>query len=326
MGWGLRSVLRASLRSGWRPLVGLALLIGLACGALITGFEASRRTDTAFDRMVEATNAWDVLVNPDEGTTSDLTFDMIADLPMVEQAGRYDGVYMAPVHVGGFDELDEGFLVGASDGVAGYEIGGPANLQGRLPDPDAVDEVFLSARAAELNDLEVGDHYVGRILSDELFVALEQAVSEEEALALLNSDDFGERVELEIVGTGAFFDEVVVDSGFSTGSMMVTPAFWEASRRAVGRFLRCVRRAAPRCRGRRLPRRGGGDGARGDDRLPDPTRRSRPRPSGPSAPRWPPSGSSRWSPASSASSSSPRPSPGGSSSTPSPTPRSAPWA
>ena len=228
MGWGLASVLRASLRAGWRPLVGLALLIGMAGGALLTGVEASRRTDTAFDRMVEATNAWDVLVNPDRGTASPLTFDMIADLPMVEQAGRYDGVYMAPVHVGGFDELDEGFLVGASDGVAGYEIGGPANLQGRLPDPDAVDEVFLSARAAELNDLEVGDHYVGRILSDELFVALEEAVSEEEALALLNSDDFGERVELEIVGTGAFFDEVVVDSGFSTGSMMVTPAFWEA--------------------------------------------------------------------------------------------------
>ncbi|MET0665704.1 MAG: FtsX-like permease family protein [Acidimicrobiales bacterium] len=228
MGWGLGSLLRASLRAGWRPLVGLALLIGLAGGALLTGVEAARRTETAFDRMVEATNAWDVLVNPDEGTDSALTFDMVAALPMVEQAGRLDGVSVVPENVGGFDELDEGFLVGASDGIAGYEIGGPANLQGRLPDPDAADEVFLSARAAELNGLEIGDHYTGRILSDELFVALEQAVSEEEALALLNSDEFGERVDLKIVGIGAYFDEVVVDTGFSTGTMLVTPAFWEA--------------------------------------------------------------------------------------------------
>ncbi|MET0736750.1 MAG: hypothetical protein ABW035_06520, partial [Acidimicrobiales bacterium] len=115
MGWGLGSLLRASLRAGWRPLVGLALLIGLAGGALLTGVEAARRTETAFDRMVEATNAWDVLVNPDEGTDSALTFDMVAALPMVEQAGRLDGVSVVPEHVGGFDELDEGFLVGASD-------------------------------------------------------------------------------------------------------------------------------------------------------------------------------------------------------------------
>ena len=53
MGWGLGSLLRASLRAGWRPLVGLALLIGVAGGALLTGVEASRRTETAFDRLLD---------------------------------------------------------------------------------------------------------------------------------------------------------------------------------------------------------------------------------------------------------------------------------
>ena len=70
--------------------------------------------------------------------------------------------------------------------------------------------------------------YPARILNEELIGQVEQAGSEEEALALLNSDGFGEQVEFEIVGTGTMFDEVVVDSGFSTGSMLVTPAFWEA--------------------------------------------------------------------------------------------------
>ena len=123
MGWGLGSLLRASLRAGWRPLVGLALLIAVAGGALLTGVEASRRTETAFDRMLIATNAWDVLVNPDEGTDSPLTFETVAALPMVEQAGRVDGVFLAPGHVDSFDDLEDGFTVFASDGVAGLRPG-----------------------------------------------------------------------------------------------------------------------------------------------------------------------------------------------------------
>ena len=228
MGWGLGSLLRASLRAGWRPLVGLALLIGVAGGALLTGVEASRRTETAFDRMLIATNAWDVLVNPDDGTESTLTSETVAALPMVEQAGRVDGVFLAPGHVDSYDELEDGFIVFASDGVAGFDLGRPARIEGRLPDPDAVNEVFLSTRAAELEGLGVGDVYSARILNDDLIDQIEQAESEEAGLALLNSDGFGEQVEFDIVGTGTMFDEVVVDSGFSTGSMLVTPAFWES--------------------------------------------------------------------------------------------------
>ena len=103
------------------------------------------------------------------------------------------------------------------------------NLEGRLPDPDAVDEVFLSARAAELNGLEVGDHYTGRILSDELFVGARaggergggpRPPEQRRASASGSSSRSSASVR--------YFDEVVVDSGFSTGSMLVTPAFWEA--------------------------------------------------------------------------------------------------
>ncbi len=228
MDWGLWSLLRASLRTGWRPLVGLALLIGVAGGAMLSGVEASRRTESAFDRLLTATNAWDILVNPDDGTESALDADSVAALPMVEQAGRVDAVFLTPGHVDSYDELEEGFLAFASDGTAGYELGGPARIEGRLPDPDAVDEAFLSTLAAEMSGLGVGDVYTVRILTEELVGQIEQAESEEAGLALLNSEGFGEQVEFEIVGTGTMFDEVVVDSGFSTGSMLVTPAFWEA--------------------------------------------------------------------------------------------------
>ena len=228
MGWGLGVVFRSTFRTGWRGLLGLALLIGFAGGAVLTGMEASRRTDSAFTRLEQATGAWDVLVNPDDGTDSDLTFEDIAALPMVEQAGRVEGVFMGPAHIDSFNDLDNSFLVVATDRVATYDIGRPGRLEGRLPDPDAADEAFVSARAAERNGFEVGDTYTGRVLTEEDFARMEQAPSEEEALAFLNSDDAGELVDLEIVGIGAFFDEVVVDEGFSSGSMIVTPAFMEA--------------------------------------------------------------------------------------------------
>jgi hypothetical protein len=41
-------------------------------------------------------NAYDVLVNPDLGYESELSFDALADLPMVEQAAKVDGVVLIP--------------------------------------------------------------------------------------------------------------------------------------------------------------------------------------------------------------------------------------
>jgi ABC-type lipoprotein release transport system permease subunit len=112
--------------------------------------------------------------------------------------------------------------------VAVFELGRPTRIEGRLPDPAAPNEVLVSRQAADRYDLHVGDVYPGRIFSDELFGRLEEAGSPEEALAIINGDEFGEPVNLDIVGVGTYFDEVVVDSGFGTGNMLVTPAFWEA--------------------------------------------------------------------------------------------------
>ena len=162
------------------------------------------------------------------GLESALALEDIAALPGVRRAGRVDGVFMSEAHVDSLRELDAGFIVLATDDMAVYEIGGPARIEGRLPDPEAANEVFVSARAAEINDFEVGDVFHGRLLTEADFDRLEQAGAIDDAITLFNRDDFGELVDLDIVGIGTFFDEVVVDEGFNTGSMLVTPAFFQA--------------------------------------------------------------------------------------------------
>ena len=50
--------LRAELRAGWRSLLGLALVAGLAGGLVIAAAAGARRTDTAYERMGVAGGLW----------------------------------------------------------------------------------------------------------------------------------------------------------------------------------------------------------------------------------------------------------------------------
>jgi putative ABC transport system permease protein len=236
----LTVLLRSSLRSSWRPLLGLAVLVGIAGGAVLTGWEATRRTDSAFARLVESTEAWDVLINPDDGTASALRLEDVAALPQVEEIGRVDGVGSGATHVETLGDIESGYLTLATDGIVGYELARPGDLEGRMPALDATDEVFLSRRGAEVNDVEVGDRVEVRIVPFQDFVDLEEQLAdvegEEEALAAMNDPGFGEIVDFEVVGIGTLFDEVVVGTGFTTGTMLMPPGVYEALGEPSARF------------------------------------------------------------------------------------------
>ena len=45
-------LLRADLRRRWRALLGLALILGLAGGVVITAAAGARRTETAYPRLL----------------------------------------------------------------------------------------------------------------------------------------------------------------------------------------------------------------------------------------------------------------------------------
>jgi hypothetical protein len=54
--------LRADLRTRWRGLLGLALLLGLIGGVALTAAAGARRTDTAYSRLLGWANASPVTV------------------------------------------------------------------------------------------------------------------------------------------------------------------------------------------------------------------------------------------------------------------------
>jgi hypothetical protein len=68
---------RAGLRPRWRVLLGLALLLGMIGGVVLTAAAGARRTDTAYPRLLHWSNAADVLVIP-HGTGLTGYYDALA--------------------------------------------------------------------------------------------------------------------------------------------------------------------------------------------------------------------------------------------------------
>ena len=62
--------LRADLRVRWRAMAGLALLLGLIGGVVLTAAAGARRTDTAYPRLLQWANAAQVdIMAPGTGLT-----------------------------------------------------------------------------------------------------------------------------------------------------------------------------------------------------------------------------------------------------------------
>src|SRR5215469_2399062 len=57
-------VLRADIRRRWPALLGLALLLGLIGGVVLTAAAGARRTDTAYPRLLQWANATQVDIVP----------------------------------------------------------------------------------------------------------------------------------------------------------------------------------------------------------------------------------------------------------------------
>ena len=81
---------RSDLRARWRSLAGLALVIGLAGGAVLASVAAARRTDTAYNRFARAAHAADERASTARPTpdTGQIDFDRVVRLPQVLEAGR----------------------------------------------------------------------------------------------------------------------------------------------------------------------------------------------------------------------------------------------
>jgi hypothetical protein len=227
-----RTVAASQLRHGWRNLVGLAILVALIGGLVLAGLAGSIRTSTAVDRLIENKDTADVLVNPDNGDESALDYEALAALPMVKQASRVNGVLVLSRvgQVRTMEDLFSGLVALGTTGGASWEFHRPVLLEGRMPDPDALDEVYLDRTYASASGREVGDVIEATIpASDDLGRLMSaEDLGEDAMLDVINAPEFGTAVDLRVVGIGNGLDGIVVDQSYEPQSALITPALYRS--------------------------------------------------------------------------------------------------
>jgi FtsX-like permease family len=215
--------LRAELRSRWRAWLALVLLAAAAGGLLLAMAAASRRTSTAFDRFLAATNAADAYVGWGLGFGGEsLDVDRIARLPQVAASQRRmllaviarsrSGRSLYPVGAGSLE------IQVPTDGQAN-KIDRPKLVHGRLPDPSRPNEVLADTRSIRSLGLSVGDTTAMRFISQSTLLSDEPwrlTVDPRRARG-------GRLVRVRIVGVEAYWHSDV-DSGY----LHLTPAFYRA--------------------------------------------------------------------------------------------------
>ena len=212
---------RATVARSRLGLIGVAVLVAVGGGAVIATLAAASRTATAHDRMIAATDAYDVLVNPDNGSRSRLDPAAVARLPEVVDEARGDGIVLFDVRTGSMVPIPI-----VSDGHGFLELGRPKVLAGRLPDPAKGDEVFVAQDWAGQAGVHVGDvlptvSITTADLSSGAPLDLTSAALEQPA----KDGRFGRITDLHVVGSGVWFDDVVRDDGATGVSLVLTPAY-----------------------------------------------------------------------------------------------------
>ena len=218
---------RAELRGRWRATLALAVMVGLVGGIAIAAAAGARRTHSAYPRFLEATNAADILVNPDLGAFTELDFDAVAALPEVASMGTVGGMVVAFPGPGGEPVLDRSLPLSLApvDDRTFATLERPQLLAGRLPDPSRLDEAFVNPTLADQRGLRPGDAL------DVLVAPVEELYAAEESGQPL--PQFEPR-RLTITGIGVSGDEIVTDEAFADdGKLGLTPAFYREHPDAV---------------------------------------------------------------------------------------------
>lgn len=215
---------RSEIRRRLRSLIGLALLVSLVAAVVLTALAGARRTETSFDRFREASNASDVWVQVSDFEPAAEVVAAMDDLPMVDVAAGWRIAPADPLE--GPDDTADFALVGDPLGRYGIDIDRPRMIEGRMPAPDALDEVLLTRSAAETFGLSVGDQLVV------------QTFSPADLEALVTSDGFpglnGPELELAVVGVGLWPEELGGRAQSSSLAGVVSPAFDAAHLDDVG--------------------------------------------------------------------------------------------
>ncbi len=147
----------------------LALMAGLAGGAVLALTAGARRSSTAFERYRQETLAGDIDITPSDPDPS--RFEAVERLPEVVALSRMAFPFIRPQGTDLYPYLDFLAAVGP-DGTFGTRIDRPRMVDGRMPRPERIDEFAATERFATEADLSVGDRVVFESFAPDQFGAL----------------------------------------------------------------------------------------------------------------------------------------------------------
>ena len=196
----VRAIAVVEVRRRWRSLLLLGLAIGVLGGAVAGSLVVARRTATAFDRLVAASALGDARA---------LVFDVelaeqIVALPEVEESWT---AHLAVARLeGGDGVIYSGWTFGPTPPPG---LQDPVVVEGRGPDPSALDEVLVTEGYADQLGVALGDQLRFRFLAPEEVARFDSGFGEPD----------GPEVTARIVGT------VRLPSGVDQSPVLATPAF-----------------------------------------------------------------------------------------------------
>jgi hypothetical protein len=200
--------LRAELRQRWRAMAGLALLLGLAGGVVLTAAAGAWRTGTAYTRMLSWANAAQVQVLPGEPDPG--YFAALARMQQVAAvASEYQYNLALPVAHGAPDFHVQAWS--SPNGSYGQAVDRVKITAGAMFSDGAADEAVIDPQLAAMEHLRPGDTL--RLLGVPVI-----AQGADLSLAF--------PVDVRVAGIGVFDDQIVpVTATASQPLVMLSPGF-----------------------------------------------------------------------------------------------------
>src|SRR5215471_8317572 len=153
--------LRSELRRRWLAMFGLALLLGVAGGAVLAAAAGARRTNATIDDVLTHTRPADVLLNPDDLSAPGARqeWDRIDDLPNIAAVSTVGG--MLAMRVDAHNRLDFSAFgdetMAALDDHLAHDVDRDTLVAGQYFDPNRTDEVIVSQEFVKKRGIGLGD-------------------------------------------------------------------------------------------------------------------------------------------------------------------------
>jgi ABC-type antimicrobial peptide transport system permease subunit len=150
----LRLTLRAELRRRWPSMLGLAVLLGVIGGVVLTAAAGAERTDTAYPRLLQWARAAQVQLIPNSDTVPTKYFAALGRLPQVAAMSTM-GLYQATLPGRG-SQLTPVETMSSPDGAFGISADRVKVVAGHRFDPRAAGQAMVDQKLADLEHLRPG--------------------------------------------------------------------------------------------------------------------------------------------------------------------------